>query len=156
MIIAEQIRLRLKDAVPGVKFVGGATQLATVEDSVIAFPSIYVYTLNETGGNNDLATMAVEQRRQQRIAIAFAVQNKRDAAGDAAMDDLQRLRLAVDDALTEWAPNMVDQVTNWYNYLFKPIIQVDPLLFSRGNLVMMKDTHFWWQDEYVTSYLRRA
>lgn len=156
MIVAEQVRLRIVDAVEGVKFVGGAAAVASLQTTAFAFPAVFVLTLSETGSANNLACMAVEQQRIQRLGIIIAVNNVKDASGDAAINDLQKLRLQIDDALTGWSPQLVDSITNIYNYYFKPIVWVDPVMFSSGRLLSLADGVVWWQDEYVTTYLRRA
>lgn len=156
MIIAEQVRLRIKDVVEGVKFIGGAAAVAALKDTAISYPAVFVLTLSETGGANNLACMAVEQNRTQRLGIIIAVKNVKDASGNAAINDLQKLRLQIDDALTGWSPQLVDAITNLYNYYFKPVVWVDPVMFASGRLLSLADGVVWWQDEYVTNYLRRA
>lgn len=137
--LTELAATQIKDHVTGMAFVGGAADLASIKREQMKFPSAFVVPLAERGGGNELATGGIEQSRDARIGVVYAVRNIKSNKGAEALSDIELLRVAVDDVLFGWSPTAAH----------------DPMLFSAGKMLSMDNGVMFWQDEYTTSYLRR-
>jgi hypothetical protein len=133
------VAAQIKSNVTGMAFVGDAADLASIKREAMKFPSAFVVPLAERGGANELSSGGVEQSRDPRIGVVYAVRNIKANKGAEALSDIELLRDAVDAVLFGWSPTTAH----------------DPMLFANGKMLSMDNGVMFWQDEYTTSYLRR-
>jgi phage virion morphogenesis protein len=119
---------------------GMASYLRAVDAGLRSVPAAFVVPLNETAGANPYGSQIVQQAIAPRIGVILAVQNKFDATGGRATDDVEALRVAVRTKLLGWAPG--DGLA--------------PLEFGGGGLLDFDDTVLFWQDDYVTQSVIRS
>lgn len=130
---------RLKAELTGVRSVGGAADLDAAMEATVATPAVYVITLAETAGASPYVAGTV-QRITQQFGVLSVVNNRRDGAGQAAMDDLTTLRTAIRAALLGWVP---DEAT------------ASAVQFSGGRLMRFEEGRLWWVDQFqVETYYR--
>lgn len=133
------ILARLKSTLTGFKLVGGSVDLESIGAGVVPSPSCYLLPMSESAEDNALIG-AFDQRLTVVFAVVTAVSNKRDAAGAAALGDLEPLRTQIKSALLGWQPDSTIG---------------EPVRFSGGALLKFEDALLWWSDEFrVTTYLR--
>lgn len=124
------------------KRVGGAADFAAAQNDLKGkMPAAYVLPLSASAGPNLYATTAMEQSLSEEFAVILAVQNLRDARGEASLGNLRTARQAVLGQLLGWTP---DAAT------------FDLFEFSGGRLLALEDAVMWWQDQYRTRSLIRA
>lgn len=131
---------RLTASVPMLKLIGGAAQFQTAAESLPkGTPAAFVIPLEENPGSNAMGDMVI-----QRVAVTFGVilvvRNVSDAKGEAARQGMETLRATVKAALLGWQPSP----------------EFDPLERGRSGLLTFKESHMWWQDIYLTSYIDRS
>jgi hypothetical protein len=132
---------RLAERVSGLRKVAGAVDFATAAQDLKQPPAAYVIELANRASRNSLAVMAVSQENEIRFGVIMAVQNLRDARGDAAQTDMNVLvRKPVMAALLGWAPHPDSTVIE----------------YSGGRLLQLDNLVLWWQDDYLTSILERS
>lgn len=137
MSMVQQVIDRLK-ATPGVRQVQGAVELAAaISASNVATPTLFVVPMRDSAGRDQGFTGDVTQQVQSALAIVFVVDNKRDATGAAAINDLEPLRIAVRKQLLGWAPPGMDA----------------PFTTSGGQLIDMASGRVWWGDDYLIDQL---
>ena len=113
--------------------VQGALELAAaIRAQSVATPAAFVVPLTDQPGQDEAFTGQTLQRVRSRLSVVLVVDNKRDATGGAASDELERLRCAVRKALLGWAPPGFDS----------------PLTAGPGNLIDLENGRAWWGDEY--------
>jgi len=132
---------RLQSQVPALKKVAGAVDFATAAQDLKQPPAAYVIELTNRATRNSLAVMAVSQENEIRFGVIMAVQNLRDARGDAAQADMNVLvRAPVMTALLGWEPDPDYSVIE----------------YGGGRVLQLDNLVLWWQDDYLTSILERS
>lgn len=135
------ILARLQDQLTGFKRIGSAADLESLGHGAAPTPAAYLLPLAESAEDNALIG-GFDQRLSVQFAVIVAVSNKQDAAGAAAMGDLEPLRAQIHSALLGWAP---DASTG------------EPVGFVSGHLVSFENAQLWWMDEFhVTTYWRKS
>lgn len=119
----------------GVRKVGSAADLAAIKAGRTVTPAIYLLPLDELATGMGFSGEALS-RVTAGFALVFAVANKSDAAGGAAVGDLEVLRDAVKALLHGWIP----------------AVDYERIAFSRGRLLSLDDGVVFWMDEYATAY----
>ncbi len=132
---------RLKSQLVGFKEIGSAADLEAVSSTRVPVPSCYLLLLSDSADEN-ITMGAFEQRVTVNFAVILVASNRRDAAGAAAMNELEPLRAQIKAALIGWAP--------------EPLTG-EPVNFSAGRLLQFEDGLLWWAEEFrVRTYLRSA
>lgn len=132
---------RLKAQVPMLKFVSGAASFQQASQSnPPAVPAAYVILFGEQAGPNRLADMQVMQQVKATVGICLVTRSVVDARGAEASNDMDELRKEVKSALFGWAPAEGK----------------DPYERGAGGLLLFRDTHMWWKDDFVTAYIDRS
>lgn len=136
----EPVITRLQEQLTTVRQVGGAADFDVAIQGAVAMPAVFVIPLGELAAPNALVG-GLSQRVQLEVGVLLAVTNRRDAAGKAALVDLNSLRLLVRAALLGWVP---DATTG------------ERFVYRSGRLMRMDgDGRLWWIDQFaVNSYLR--
>lgn len=119
----------------GVRKVGNAADLAALKAGHTVTPAIYLLPLDEASTGMGFAGESLV-KVVAGFALVFAVANKSDAAGGAAVGDLEVLRDAVKALLHGWIP----------------AVDYERIAFSRGRLLSLDDGVVFWMDEYATAY----
>lgn len=134
----QPIKARLIDQVQALKKVAGAGALdAAMKNGVTAVPVAFLLPGSEQPTNDSEGFMnAVEQEVVTVFSVAVAVQSLADATGEAALDELRPMRLAIFKALIGWT----------YDEEFEPFIHAGGQIIGFGNGVL------FWQDDFATSY----
>lgn len=130
---------RLKAQVSSLRFVGGAADLPTATEEVKQTPAAFVIPLTETATANRDGTGSVTQQITARFGVLLAVQNLRDARGEAALTTLVPVRSAVREALVGWVPVGFE----------------DPAEIVSGRILSLNDRVLWWQDDFASMFIYR-
>lgn len=131
---------RIRDNVGTVKLIGGAAQFqAAAQANPRAVPAVFVIPLEENPSPNEVDSFVI-QRVAVTIGVILVVRNVSDTTGEAAGEDMETLRKAVKDQLLGWQPSA----------------EYDPLERGRSGLLTFKDSHMWWQDIYLTTFIDRS
>lgn len=121
--------------------VAGAAEYARgVRAGFLTTPAAYVLPLADTPAPNPFANQIVQQEVVVRIGVVLAVQNKRDAIGAAAAEDLVDLREAVAQKLLNWAPDAQSGGFEW----------------AAGALLDLDDQVLFWQDDFIAQTIVRS
>ena len=131
---------RLQASVPELRVMGGAADFAAAAEGLKQTPAAFVLPSAERARESSTGTQLVSQYNTVRFAVVVAVQNLRDARGDAAQSDLLPLRTSIMTALHGWQPD----------------VGFDPVEFGGGRLLQLTDQVLWWQDEFTTSHFIRS
>ena len=132
------IAARIANEVPALRKVGVFVDLATAGDGMIQTPAAYVLPEAEDATANAIIG-GVAQQVTVSFAVLYAVRNVSDAAGEAALDDLETVRAGVMAALLGWDCGTGIPI----EYGGGAVTDVDP------NRVL------WWQDRFITgTYVR--
>jgi hypothetical protein len=131
---------RLTDECPFLKLVGGAAQFERALQGLTAIPAAFVLPARDRGTDSPFANQIVEQEVSSEFSIVLAARNLADDEGAAAVDELERIRAPVRDALLNWQPD--DDYAG--------------LEFRSGELLAFANGVLWWGDVYATAYLIRS
>lgn len=141
MSLSQMVRDRLRaELVPGtLRMVEGAAEWAGLATSPPAArtPCAYVLPASFEPGPNGLAGGAVRQAVQQTVAVMIVVSSLRDARGEAAVQALEPVFLAVVTALHGWKPSPADTAL---------LLGAGELLDASGGLVV-------WQQQFTSERL---
>lgn len=129
---------RLKAQLTGLKAIGASADLDAAIDGVVAMPAAFVLPLAEQGTDMGLLSSTAESI-VQAFSVIHVLNNRRDALGGAALDDLKTLRANLRVALVGWVPDASSG---------------EAVTFTSGRLLRMDgDGRLWWADEFqVTTY----
>ena len=130
---------RLKAQLVGLKVIGASADLDAAIDGVVAMPAAFVLPLAEAASDMGMVS-STGQRIVQAFGVVHVLSNRRDAQGNAAMNDLVALRTALRAALVGWVP---DAATG------------EAIVFTGGRLIRLDgDGRLWWTDEFqlITYY----
>jgi hypothetical protein len=129
---------RLKAQLVGLKAIGSSADLDSAIDGVVAMPAAFVLPLGEQGADMGMLS-STGQSINQAFSVIHVLNNRRDALGGAALDDLKTLRLNLRTALVGWVPDTSNG---------------EAVTFTSGRLLRMDgDGRLWWADEFqVTTY----
>jgi len=132
------IKERLKATLTGLRSIGVAADLEAAMGGAVALPGAFVLPLAEAGADMGLLTSNAE-RTQQTFGVVHGIINKRDATGDASMNDLHALRTNLRNALVGWVPDASNG---------------EAVSFASGRLLRLDgDGRLWWIDEFdLTTY----
>lgn len=133
---------RLKSQLSGLKSIGASADLdAAIAGSVFP-PAAFVLPLAENPSPNKLLS-GIHQKVTQNFGVVHVINNRRDAQGAAALDDLVALRADLQAALVGWVPD----TTNG-----------EPVSYTGGRLLRLDgDGQLWWIDEFqLITYCWRA
>ena len=113
--------------------IGGAADLAAVEDSAVLDPACFVLPLDE---HLDEETEDADGgfARLVKFGTLYVVANRRDPRGGAAQDELHSARVAGETALSTLTPSGAQVPPRWI----------------RGALVKFAQGQVWWMDEFET------
>ena len=137
MSLVQQIIDRLKGTT-GVRSVQGAVELAAALNAqTLATPAVFVVPLRDQTRPDAGFTSGVIQQTLRTFGVVLVVDNKRDATGAAALNDLEPLRIAVRERLLGWAAEGAEA----------------PFTASGGQLIDMDGGRVWWGDDYQTEQL---
>lgn len=137
---AELVIARVAGQVAAFKAVQGAAEFAAASEGLKQTPSVFVVPLADRPSRNGTGTLVVSQQSESRFGVLIAVQNLRDARGQAAGTDLRSLRISVMTALLGW----------------QPASDYDPCEYGGGRIMQLNNAVLWWQDDYVTRLLLRS
>jgi hypothetical protein len=130
---------RLKGEASVLRFVGGAADLPAATEELKQHPAAFVIPLTDSASRNGDATGSVTQQVTVRFGVLLAVQNLRDARGEAALTTLTPVRLAVRDALVGFVPEGYE----------------DPCEIVGGRIMQLNDRVLWWQDDFLSMFIYR-
>ncbi|WP_421793514.1 phage tail terminator protein [Hydrocarboniphaga effusa] len=134
------IKARLIEQVPEFKTIAGAPTLAMAMKTGNFTHSAYIFISKVNAEANGLVNK-ISQRVPVEVSVAYWVRNVSDSTGEAALDDVEDLRLAVLEALLGWTPAE----------------QIEPFLYRGGSVVSSQFGAVLWADQYViNTYLRRT
>ena len=131
---------RLRERVPGMRQIEGASSLADAMRGVRVVPALYLVPLSEQG--RELAhTGALDQLVAVTFGVIFSLDSGRTAMGLDAVLALEGHRRQVRQALVGWVP---DTDTG------------EPVVFAGGELLDLPgDNRLWWADDFqLTTYYR--
>lgn len=135
----QPILSQLEGAVTGTRKIGGAADLAAIQEGRVPAPALYVLPMEESASDMAFAGDNI-QRVFAKFAVVLAVSNKADAAGAAAVNSIEALRDQVKAALHGWqAPGSTDCVR-----------------FTGGRLLSFSDGVLFWMDEFQTTFYYRT
>lgn len=121
--------------------VGGAAAYAkAIRGTVLIVPAAWVVEVAGRPQPNPFGNQIVQQELRPRVGVVIAAQNKFDARGGAAHEDLQDLREAVFAKLLNWAP-FADHAGFEY---------------AGGALLDFDDQVLFWQDDFETQTTIRS
>lgn len=124
---------RLQGAATGFKAIGASAELDGAIDGTVITPGAFVLPLAEAATAMDTLGRT-SQRITQLFGVVLCVNNRRDAKGAAALNELHPLRQQVRAALVGWIPNADT---------------AEPVHFVAGRLMKMDgDGRLWWIDEF--------
>jgi hypothetical protein len=130
---------RLKSQLSGLKSIGGSADLDSAIAGQVFPPAAFVLPLTESASQNEMLG-STEQRITQTFSVVHVINNRRDAVGAAALDDLVALRTALRVALVGWVPDSTNG---------------EPVTYTGGRLLRLDgDGQLWWSDEFqlITDY----
>lgn len=120
--------------------VGGAAELAAARlQPPKRLPACYFLLTEDRAGRNTQVTPAVQQRISQVLSVVILNENKRDARGGLARDELTPLRNYLLDRLIGWSP----------------AAGYDPFEKGGGKVIGFQDLVLWFKDDFLTSHLMR-
>ena len=131
---------RIHEARVGFALVGGAAAFDRAMQGLTALPAAFVLPARETAGENAFMGQLVQQEIAAEFAVLIAHRNLADDEGAAAVDTLERTRLALRNALLGWPP----------------FDGAGGCEYVGGELVQFDNGVLWWQDRYTTSYVIRS
>ena len=137
--IIDQIKAIATDGVPEFRKVSGAANFAAARDDLKNPPAAYVLPLNDAAGANQLGGGAILQPVRERFGVVLAVSNLRDAKGESAQAEFERLRRLVITSLLGFVPGT----------------DYEPVEYGGGNVLMMDASVLWWQLVFTTGYFER-
>lgn len=130
---------RLKAQLTALRSVGASADLDAAIDGAPPVPAAFVLPLGETGADTGLIN-GTGERDVQTFGVVHVINNRRDAKGEASLDDLKNHRLNLRAALVGWVP---DAATG------------EPVKFAAGRLLRLDgEGRLWWIDEFqlITYY----
>ena len=113
---------------------GGAADLAAIEDAPVHDPAAFVVPLGEQL-DEDSEDFDGGFGRRVLFGVLVAVSNRRDPRGGAAQDALAAARASVAGALATLVPSGAQTPPRWL----------------RGSLVKFAQGQVWWMDEFEIS-----
>ncbi len=119
----------LRAGVAGIRQFGAVADLAAADEARLVAPALFVMPVAEQVADDDFDGDTV---LRATFMVVTVVANRRDAAGGAALSDLEAVRLATRGALDS---------------LVLPFAQVPPR-FVRGSLLRFSDAALWWGDDF--------
>lgn len=129
---------RLTDQVSLCRSIGGAADLAAIDDGLVATPALFLLPARESASDMNFAGDTI-QRVNASFFVALAVSNEGSAQGEGALGDLEPFRDQVKGALLGWVPAS----------------SFDPVAYVGGALVSFGDATLVWLDEFKTAYFIR-
>lgn len=120
------------------KKVAGAANFASAREDIKICPAAYVIPLRDVGSPNPLEGGAVSQHIKEQFGVILAVSNLRDAKGEAAQAELERLRKLVIASLLGFSA-----------------ADYDPIEYVGGTILAIDAAVLWWQITFTTGYYER-
>lgn len=99
------ILARLKTELTGLRSIGVAADMDSAERGLVSTPCAFVLPLADAVTDMGLVG-ATGERTQEAFGVVHVMNNRRDAQGGAAIDDLHTLRTNLRNALVGWVPDM--------------------------------------------------
>lgn len=130
---------RLVGEVTLCRSIGGAADLAAIDDGLVVTPALFLLAAKEAASDVGFAGATV-QRVQASFFVALAVSNEGSAQGEGALGELEPFRDQVKAALLGWVP----------------ADSHDPVAYVGGALVSFNDATLLWMDEFKTTYYIRS
>ena len=133
MSLVQAVIDRLK-GIPGIRSVQGAVELAAaLKAPVVATPGLFVVPLRDFPRRDEGFTGDVTQLVDSTFGVVLVIDNKRDATGAAAFNDLEPFREAVRKKLMGWTPPGAEA----------------PFIAGSGQLIDMESGRVWWGDDFL-------
>lgn len=128
---------RLKDQATVLKDVGGAAQLSAARTSLRVTPVAFVVPADDSpAGGPGVPEPVIHQFVHTTVKVVLAVKNVSDPTGQAALDELHPIRVAVWDALIGWKPPGAELVVQ----------------YGGGRALLFGDATLWWEEAFKTRY----
>ncbi|HMS05351.1 MAG TPA: hypothetical protein PKD73_06110 [Burkholderiaceae bacterium] len=125
---------RVRTQVIALRQVGGAADMDAALEAAPAVPCAFVIPLGERGQLIG-STQITRQSLHRAIGVVIGIANRRDAKGQASMQDLAPLRQALKVALIGFVPNAANG---------------EPMSFTEGHLLRLDgDGYLWWLDAFT-------
>lgn len=126
------------------KIVSGAAGLAAaMSKPPKSLPAAFVFFGEEASAENTRSTGKVLQRQERNLSVVFVTENKSDAIGDAAGDE-------VEDIKTWLRGRLIG-----FRSLVAP--QDEPITHVQGAIADFRDSRVWFEDVYsVPTYLEET
>lgn len=121
------------------KKVAGAANFAAARDDLKFPPAAYVIPLRDSASPNQIEGGAVNQHIKEQFGVILAVSNLRDAKGEAAQEEFERLRQLVIGSLLG----------------FSAATDYDPIEYVGGTILAIDASALWWQITFTTGYYER-
>ncbi|WP_374355564.1 hypothetical protein [Chitinimonas sp.] len=139
-MLIDAIKDQLKTRCPLLKHIGAAADFAAADKLARhQYPAAFVLPLGEQPQPSSMPPGTV-QKLLVHFAVVIAISNVRDAAGAAALVDLNAVRPSVMQALYGWQPAGV----------------AEPINFTGGQLQDLTNGVLWWQDSFSTVVFNRS
>ncbi len=129
---------RLAEQLNGWGQIGGAADLAAIEDSAVTPPAVFLVLLSDQPASNPFAGEFV-QHVVVRFGAVLVIENLIDHTGTAAGSELTVRRGEVRAALAGWSPHA----------------DLGYAQRGAGALLKFADGRMYWMDEYVTDFYER-
>ena len=126
--------IALLRGMPDFAQVGGAAEFDAAMNSAPTPPAAFVMPLGES--SSDKPPFRGSQKVSRMYGVVLATANVADAQGDSVVMDMAALRRQV-------MPRLLG---------FVPFVGAEPLMFSRGRLLAMRNGVLFWQDDFLTTF----
>ena len=135
MSITSEFIARLNQPGTPFRIVEGAASIPNVNDRPNASPAVYVLIVEQSSGDNELATGPVLQLSEIDVALVIITENVSDDQMAAAADDMESLTAFARAQLIGWRPSAAET----------PVEHVSgKILKARGGAV-------WFEDRFTTT-----
>lgn len=144
MDIVAALVARLKSAVPVLQgHVAGSIELEdAIASTQFIAPYGFVIALGEVAHQNEMVN-SISQRIDLTFSVVLAVQNGKAQGIGPSTPTASKLEA--------YRKEVLKAVLGWQ---YGP--DYDPATFLRGRMVNLQSKVLWWQDEFQTSFYRRA
>lgn len=137
--IVDQLKAIQTAGKPEFRKVSGAANFAAASDDLKGgFPVAYVIPLRDNAGASQIEGAVLQQVKEQ-FGVMLVVSNLRDAKGEAAQAEFERLRKLVISSLLGFFPGT----------------DYDPVEYVGGAILKIDAQTLWWQLTFTTGYMER-
>lgn len=137
--IIAQIKAIATDGAAEFKKVAGAANFAAAREDLKFPTAAYVIPLRDSASPNQIEGGAVNQHIKEQFGVILAVSNLRDAKGEAAQVEFERLRKLVIGSLMG----------------FSASAEYEPIEYVGGTILAIDAAVLWWQLTFSTGYYER-